>query len=117
MAWVPKAGVVATRAYPLVTEQVLAGPMAARLVVYRQLENRVPAIGDSVAVTGAYDPPAVGKIHSVPRWRGGQFGVTLGAEYQNQQILVQPEYVVKPPVSATPGLLYLPPSAKGRRGT
>jgi hypothetical protein len=96
VAWVPKAGVVATRAYPLVTEQVLAGPMAARLVVYRQLENRVPAIGDSVAVTGAYDPPAVGKIHSVPRWRGGQFGVTLGAEYQNQQILVQPEYVVKP---------------------
>jgi hypothetical protein len=96
VAWVPKAGVAATRAYPLVTEQVLAGPMAARLVVYRQLENRVPTIGDSVAVKGEFDPPAVGKVHSVPTWRGGQIGVTLGATYQNKKILVKSQHVVRP---------------------
>jgi hypothetical protein len=96
VAWVPKSGVSATPAYPLVMEQVLAGPMAARLVLYRQLENRVPTIGDSVAVTGEYDPPAVGKVHSVPTWRGGQIGVTLGAKFNNKKILVKPKNVVKP---------------------
>merc|ERR1719191_1945637 len=96
VAWVPKEGVGATPAYPLVTEQVLAGPMAPRLVVYRQLENRVPTIGDSVAIVGQYDPPAVGKVHSVPTWRGGQIGVTLGAKRDNKKILVKPKNVLKP---------------------
>jgi hypothetical protein len=97
VAWVPKAGISASPAYPLVMEQVLAGPMAARLVVYRQLENRAPTIGDSVAVVGEYDPPAVGKVHSVPTWRGGQIGVTLNAsKYNNKKILVKPKHVLKP---------------------
>jgi hypothetical protein len=99
VAWIPKSGVAATPSYPLVTEQVLAGPMAARLVVYRQLENRAPTIGDSVAVIGEYDPPAVGKVHSVPTWRGGQIGVTLNAtKFNNKKILVKSKNVLKPMV-------------------
>jgi hypothetical protein len=56
----------------------------------------VPTIGDSVAVVGEYDTPAVGKVHSVPTWRGGQIGVTLGAMKDNKKILVKQKNVLKP---------------------